>query len=175
MTPAHIDDFYYIVSEALCELHAAFPVRHLLLVEDLSGPIKWDMTGVPDRRSRACFEALIWLADCGLVDFRSLEARDTGVEGAVLTQRAFVLLTGEMRWEGGDAVTRIQALHDARDGGQPDPRARIFGSGVQALEYQEQPIGMLLVETDAIVADKEYELVVVSLHAQLDVRLCSLG
>ena len=115
MTPAHIDDFYYIVSEALCELHAAFPVRHLLLVEDLSGPIKWDMTGVPDRRSRACFEALIWLADCGLVDFRSLEARDTGVEGAVLTQRAFVLLTGEMRWEGGDAVTRIQALHDARD------------------------------------------------------------
>ena len=115
MTSAHIDDFYYVTAEVLCELYAAFPVRHLLLVEDLIGPIQWDMTGLPDRKSRACFETLVWLADHDLLTFRSVEPRDIGIEGAVLTQKAFVLLTGMVTWEQGDAVSRLDALREARN------------------------------------------------------------
>jgi hypothetical protein len=114
MSYKHIDDFYYVTSEVLCELYAAFPVRHMLLVEDLIGPIKWDMTGMPDRRSRACFETLIWLSDHDLLTFRTVEPRDIGIEGAVLTQKAFVLLTGLVAWEEGEAISRIDALRDAR-------------------------------------------------------------
>lgn len=115
MTSANIDDFYYVTAEVFCELYAAFPVRHLLLVEDLIGPIKWDMTGLPDRKSRACFETLIWLADHDLLTFRSVEPRDIGIEGAVLTQKAFVLLTGLVTWEQGEAVSRLEALREARN------------------------------------------------------------
>ena len=114
MTPAHIDDFYYVTSEVLCQLYAAFPVRHLLLVEDISGPIKWDMTGLPDRKSRACFETLIWLAEHDLMNFRTVEPRNVGIEGAVLTQKAFVLLTGAVTREEGVTVSRIDALKEAR-------------------------------------------------------------
>lgn len=114
MNPVHIDDFYYVTSEVLCELYAAFPVRHMLLVDDITGPIKWDLTGLPDRKSRACFETLVWLAEHDLLDFRSVEPRDVGVEGAVLTQKAFVLLTGVLTWEGGHSMSRIDALRDAR-------------------------------------------------------------
>jgi len=114
VTPAHIDDFYYVTSEVLCQLYAAFPVRHLLLVEDISGPIKWDMTGLPDRKSRACFETLIWLAEHDLMNFRTVEPRNVGIEGAVLTQKAFVLLTGAVTREEGVTVSRIDALKEAR-------------------------------------------------------------
>jgi hypothetical protein len=89
-------------------------VRHLLLVEDISGPIKWDMTGLPDRRSRACFETLIWLSEHDLLTFRTVEPRDIGIEGAVLTQKAFVLLTGAITWEQGHTVSRINAIAEAR-------------------------------------------------------------
>ena len=91
MKTLHIDDFYDVSAETFALLYAAFPVRHMLLVEDISGPIQWDMTGLPDRKSRATFETIVWLADHGLLTFRSVEPRDVGVEGAVLTQHAFVL------------------------------------------------------------------------------------
>jgi hypothetical protein len=114
VNPARIDDFYYVSAEVLSALYAAFPVRHMLLVEDITGPIRWDLTGLPDRRSRACFETIIWLAEHELFTYRSLEPRDTGVEGAVLTQKAFVLLTGRISWDDGGMCSRIEALRDAR-------------------------------------------------------------
>lgn len=114
MKTLHIDDFHDVSAETFMLLYAAFPVRHMLLVEDISGPIKWDMTGLPDRKSRATFETIIWLADHGLLNFRSVEPRDVGVEGAVLTQRAYVLLTGSIRWDDGEQMSRIDALRDAR-------------------------------------------------------------
>ncbi|MEQ8264202.1 hypothetical protein [Pseudohaliea sp.] len=114
MTGAHIDDFYYVTAEALCKLHAAFPVRYLLLVEDLTGPIRWDMTGLPDRKSRACFETLIWLAEHGLLNYRSVEPRDVGIEGAVLSQQGFVLLSGRLTWHHGESTSRIAGLQRAR-------------------------------------------------------------
>lgn len=114
MKPAHIDDFYFVTSEVFCALYAAFPVPHLLLVEDLIGPIKWDITGMPDRRSQACFETFVWLADHNLLTYRTVEPRNIGIEGAVLTQQAFVLLTGVMTWDHGESVSRIDALKQAR-------------------------------------------------------------
>ena len=114
MSRAHIDDFYFVTSEALCALYAAFPVRHLLLVEDLIGPIQWDMTGLPDRKSQACFETFIWLSAHDLLTFRTIEPRNIGIEGAVLTQKAFVLLTGTVTWEEGEPTSRIDALREAR-------------------------------------------------------------
>jgi len=114
VTPANIDDFYYATAEMLTSLYVAFPVRHLLLVEDITGPIRWDMTGLPDRKSRACFEAMIWHSEHELLTFRSVEPRDIGVEGAVLTQRAFVLLNGLITWEEGGSMSRIDAMIEAR-------------------------------------------------------------
>lgn len=114
MKTIHIDEFYYTTSEVLCNLYAGFPTRHLLLVEDITGPVKWDMTGLPDRKSKACFETLVWLADHDLLSFRSVEPRDIGIEGAVLTQKAFVLLTGMIARDEGRTVSRIDALLEAR-------------------------------------------------------------
>ena len=114
MKTIHIDEFYYTSCELLCKLYAAFPTRYLLLIEDITGPIQWDMTGQPDRKSRACFETVIWLAEHELLQFRSVEPRDIGVEGAVLTQKAFVLLTGKITWEDGATVSRMDALLEAR-------------------------------------------------------------
>lgn len=115
MKSVHIDDFYYTTSEVLCTLYAAFPRRRLLLVEDIAGPIKWDLTGLPDRKSQACFEALVWLSEHELLSFRTVEPRDVGVEGAVLTQKAFVLLTGIINWQDGTTISRIDALREARN------------------------------------------------------------
>lgn len=112
--PSHIDEFYFITGEVLNTLYAGFPNRQLLLVEDLRGPIQWDITGLPDRKSKACFETLIWLVDCGLLTYRTLEPRDIGLEGAVLTQRAFVLLMSPIQWDDGVKVSRIDALREAR-------------------------------------------------------------
>lgn len=113
MNDLHIDEFYFTAAEILRGLYAAFPTRRMLLVEDISGPIKWDMTGLPDRKSSACFEAIVWLGEHGLLTYRSVEPRDIGVEGAVLTQRAFVLLTSPITWADGDTATRIEALREA--------------------------------------------------------------
>jgi hypothetical protein len=114
MSGQNIDDFYYVVSEVLVALYEVFPVRQLLLVEDLVGPIQWDMTGLPDRRSQACFETLVWLSAHDLLSYRSVEPRSTGLEGVVLTQKAFVLLTGSVNWDSGPPTARIAALRDAR-------------------------------------------------------------
>lgn len=113
MNDTHIDEFYFTAAEILRGLYAAFPTRRMLLVEDISGPIKWDMTGLPDRKSAACFEAIIWLAEHGLLTYRSIEPLNIGVEGAALTQRAFVLLTSPITWADGETSSRIQALRDA--------------------------------------------------------------
>lgn len=114
MSPVNIDEFHYVTSEVLCQLYSVFPVRHLLLVEDLIGPIQWDMTGLPDRKSQACFETLIWLSAHDLLTFRSIEPRNIGIEGAVLTQKAFVLLTGSVTWESGEPLSRVDAMQEAR-------------------------------------------------------------
>jgi hypothetical protein len=103
-----------VAAEALCRLYAAFPVRSLLLVEDLSGPIHWDITGLPDRRSQGCFETLIWLGEHDLLRYRSVEPRDIGIEGAVLSQRGFVLLSAQLLWDTGESNSRIAALREAR-------------------------------------------------------------
>lgn len=114
MKTNHIDEFFYTTSEVLCTLYGGFPTRHLLLVEDIAGPIRWDMTGLPDRKSKACFETLIWLGEHDLLRFRGVEPREIGVEGAVLTQKAFVLLTGMITRDEGSTISRIDALLDAR-------------------------------------------------------------
>ena len=112
--PPHIDEFYFVAGEVLNALYAAFPTRQLLLVEDIRGPIQWDITGLPDRKSRACFESLIWLAEHGLLSYRTVEPRDIGIEGAVLTQHGFVLLTAMVEWDDGTQISRINALRQAR-------------------------------------------------------------
>ena len=114
MSRKNIEDFYYDTAEAMCLLYAMFPLRSILLVEDIRGPIKWDLTGLPDRRSQSCFESLLWLAEEGRRSYRSLEDRNVGIEGAVLTQKGFVLMNSPVTWEGEDPVSRVDALNEAR-------------------------------------------------------------
>ncbi|MEO1082233.1 MAG: hypothetical protein AAFY29_21930 [Pseudomonadota bacterium] len=132
MTASNIDDFYYVSAELLSSLYAAFPVPHLLLVEDITGPISWDITGLPDRRSLACFETMIWLSQQGLLSYRSLEPRNVGVEGAALTQQGFVLLASSLRWDDGADSTRIDAVRDAQARLAYDDLGRIINDLIYA-------------------------------------------
>ncbi len=50
------------------------------------------------------------------------------------------------------------AVNDALDIGQPDARAFEFVSLVQPLEDAEQPIGVLHVEPDPVVSNREHHL-----------------
>jgi hypothetical protein len=111
---SHVEDFYHVCAEVFLRLYAAFPVPELLLVEDIRGPIAWDITGIADRKSRACFETLIWLERYGLLTYRTCEPRNIGIEGAALTQQGFVLLTEQITWVSGETQSRISALKTAR-------------------------------------------------------------
>ncbi len=132
MSASNIDDFYYVTGELLSSLYTAFPVPHLLLVEDITGPISWDITGMPDRRSLACFETIIWLSQQGLLTYRSHEPRNVGVEGGALTQQGFVLLTSSLRWDDGADSSRIDAIRDARARLAYDDLGRIINDLIYA-------------------------------------------
>jgi hypothetical protein len=88
----HIDDFCQDVARILLDLYAVFPLQHAIYVEDISGPDTPDEVGLHSRRYNACLGTMLWLAEEGWIRFDSLIYRQ-GIDQAVLTNKAFVLLS----------------------------------------------------------------------------------
>jgi hypothetical protein len=88
----NVDDFCKDAGRALLVLYRAFPRPHTLFVEDLCGPGRTDEFGLPSDRHVACFSALVWLAEEGLLRFVDT-IRQEAVDQAVLTGRCFSLLS----------------------------------------------------------------------------------
>lgn len=92
MSDINVDDFCKDAGRALLVLYQAFPRPHTLFVEDLCGPDQVDEFGMHSDRHQACFSALLWLAEEGLLRYADTIRQDA-VDQAVLTGRAFTLLS----------------------------------------------------------------------------------
>jgi len=88
----HIEEFYKDTAIALVQLYGAFPRRLNLFVEDIAGTDDPDEFGLHSKRHMACFGALLWLADEGLLRYVDT-IRQEALDQAVLTHKAFVRLS----------------------------------------------------------------------------------
>lgn len=92
MADLHIDDFCRDVALMLVTLYNAFPRRHTIYVEDISGPDETDEVGLHSTRFHACLGAMLWLAEEGYIRYEALVYRE-GIDQAVLTNKTFVILS----------------------------------------------------------------------------------
>ncbi|GHD46261.1 hypothetical protein SAMN05216429_10559 [Marinobacter persicus] len=92
MADIHVEDFYKDVAVALVQLYSVFPRRTNLFVEDIAGPDEPDEFGLHSPRHMACFGALLWLEEEGLLRYVDT-IRQEALDQAVLTQQAFVRLS----------------------------------------------------------------------------------
>ena len=88
----HIDDFSQDVARILLQLYMNFPRPQAVYVEDISGPDQLDEAGWLGKRHMACLGAMLWLAEEGYLRYQSTLYQE-GIEQAVLSNRAFTLLT----------------------------------------------------------------------------------
>lgn len=92
MADLHIEEFYKDTAIALVQLYGTFPRRVNLFVEDIAGPDDPDDFGLHSKRHMACFSALLWLAEEGLLRYVDT-IRQEALDQAVLTQKAFTRLS----------------------------------------------------------------------------------
>lgn len=92
MADLHINDFCRDAAIALVRLYQHFPRPQALYVSDIAGHEERDEVGLYSKRHMACLHTLLWLADEQFFRFTSL-IYEEGVEQAVLTHSAFVLLS----------------------------------------------------------------------------------
>lgn len=121
MADIHIDDFYKDAARILVQLYNAFPRKSAVYVEDISGPDSPDEYGIHSARYQACFSAMLWLAEEGYLRYVDT-IRQEAIDQAVLTHRAFVLLsspapfsplTDEENVAQPEKITHIQRLRQA--------------------------------------------------------------
>ncbi len=91
MADIHVEEFYKDVAIALVQLYGAFPRRVNLFVEDIAGPDEPDEFGLHSKRHMACFGALLWLEEEGLLRYVDT-IRQEALDQAVLTRKAFMRL-----------------------------------------------------------------------------------
>ncbi len=103
MAEIHVEEFYKDVAVALVQLYGAFPRRINLFVEDIAGPDEPDEFGLHSKRHMACFGALLWLAEEGLLRYVDT-IRQEALDQAVLTHKAFVRLSSPAREDLVEAV-----------------------------------------------------------------------
>jgi hypothetical protein len=92
MADIHVEEFYKDVAIALVQLYGAFPRRINLFVEDIAGPDEPDEFGLHSKRHMACFGALLWLSEEGLLRYIDT-IRQEALDQAVLTRDAFIRLS----------------------------------------------------------------------------------
>ncbi len=92
MADIHVEEFYKDVAVALVQLYGAFPRRINLFVEDIAGPDTPDEFGLHSKRHLACFGALLWLEEEGLLRYVDT-IRQEALDQAVLTRTAFIRLS----------------------------------------------------------------------------------
>lgn len=100
MADIHIDDFCRDSARILLTLYRQFPRRSAIYVEDISGPDEPDEVGLHSTRYMACLGTMLWLSDEKYLNYESLIYQD-GIDQAVLTNKAFVLLSAacDLRFE----------------------------------------------------------------------------
>ena len=92
MADIHVEEFYKDVAVTLVQLYAAFPRRINLFVEDIAGPDDPDEFGLHSKRHMACFGALLWLSEEGLLRYVDT-IRQEALDQAVLSRSAFIRLS----------------------------------------------------------------------------------
>jgi len=92
MADIHVEEFYKDVAIALVQLYGVFPRRVNLFVEDIAGPDEPDEFGLHSKRHMACFGALLWLEEEGLLRYVDT-IRQEALDQAVLTRDAFIRLS----------------------------------------------------------------------------------
>ncbi|MGM0953290.1 MAG: hypothetical protein ACQEW7_09950 [Pseudomonadota bacterium] len=92
MADIHVEEFYKDVAVALVQLYSVFPRRMNLFAEDIAGPDEPDEFGLHSNRHMACFGALLWLEEEGLLRYVDT-IRQEALDQAVLTHKAFVRLS----------------------------------------------------------------------------------
>lgn len=92
MADIHVEEFYKDAAIALVQLYGAFPRRINLFVEDIAGPDEPDEFGLHSKRHMACFGALLWLSEEGLLRYVDT-IRQEALDQAVLTRDAFIRLS----------------------------------------------------------------------------------
>ncbi|KZY31535.1 hypothetical protein A3754_13400 [Alcanivorax sp. HI0083] len=92
MSHLHIDDFTHDVARILMQSYMSFPRPGALYVEDIIGPTEVDDVGLHSTRHMSCLGAMLWLAEEGYLRYQATIFQE-GLEQAVLSNRAFVLLT----------------------------------------------------------------------------------
>lgn len=92
MADIHIDDFCRDAAMILVTLYNAFPRRHTIYVEDISGPDETDEVGLHSVRFQSCLGTMLWLAEEGYIRYESLVYRE-GIDQAVLANKTFVILS----------------------------------------------------------------------------------
>ena len=92
MADIHVEEFYKDVAVALVQLYGVFPRRVNLFVEDIAGPDEPDEFGLHSKRHMACFGALLWLEEEGLLRYVDT-IRQEALDQAVLTRDAFIRLS----------------------------------------------------------------------------------
>lgn len=92
MADIHVEEFYKDVAIALVQLYGAFPRRVNLFVEDIAGADEPDEFGLHSKRHMACFGALLWLEEEGLLRYVDT-IRQEALDQAVLTRKAFMRLS----------------------------------------------------------------------------------
>lgn len=91
MADIHIDEFYHDCSKALVILYNAFPRLITLYVDDLINDSETDEYGIPTRRHKACFDALLWLAEEGYLRYQS-RINQNALDQVTLTEKSFCRL-----------------------------------------------------------------------------------
>jgi len=113
MSHLHIDDFSHDVARILMQAYMSFPCPGALYVEDIIGPTEVDDVGLHSSRHMACLGAMLWLAEEGLLRYEATIFQE-GIEQAVLTNKAFVLLTAlsELRFDNTDPTLPATVKHE---------------------------------------------------------------
>ncbi len=129
MSHLHIDDFSHDVARILMQAYMRFPRPGALYVEDIIGPTEVDDVGLHSSRHMACLGAMIWLAEEGFLRYEATIFHE-GLEQAVLTHKAFVLLTAlsDLRVDNPDPQLPATVQHE---------KATLAEQFIQAIRSQD--------------------------------------
>lgn len=150
----HIDDFCQDVARILVDLYAAFPLKHALYVEDISGPDEPDEVGLHSRRYEACFGTFLWLAEEGWLRFDSLIYRQ-GIDQAVLTHRAFLALSAQSELHYAEIPAQPDSVRQAMMTRVEQLRAALKSGNSQKVSHM---VHYLLSVTPAVILPESPEL-----------------
>lgn len=92
MDDIHIDEFYQDCLKTLVQLYNSFPRLTTLYVDDLIANAGTDEYGIPNRRHKACFDAMLWLASEGYIRYQDTIRHDA-LDQVVLTEKSFLRLS----------------------------------------------------------------------------------